>query len=59
MNRPRPKGLNITASHVLAGGLVASVVLLLIGAVLAISGRGPSVPSVTSITDMTMAIAAL
>jgi uncharacterized membrane protein len=59
MSRLRQKGLNVTVSHVLAGGLVLSVVLLLIGAVLAISGRGPSVPSVTSITDMPRAIAAL
>jgi uncharacterized membrane protein len=59
MRQPRQKGLNITVSHVLVGGLVTSVALLLVGAILAIAGRGPSVPSATSITDIPRAIAAL
>jgi uncharacterized membrane protein len=54
-----PDKLNLTVSRVLAGGLAAAIVLLLTGAVLAIAGRGPSVPSATSVSDMPRALEAL
>jgi uncharacterized membrane protein len=59
MRRPPDKNLHLAISHVLAGGLVVAVVLLLAGAALTIAGRGPSPSSATSLTDMPRAVAAL
>jgi uncharacterized membrane protein len=52
-------GLSLTVSRILAIGLAAAVVLLLTGVVLALVGRGPSLSSATTLTDIPRALAAL
>jgi uncharacterized membrane protein len=54
----RETRLNLTISRVLAVGLFTAVILLVVGAVLTLTGRGPSPPSETSIGDIPRAVAA-
>ena len=57
---PRRKArLNLTIARVLAVGLLAAIALLVVGGILALTGRDPSPPSETSIGDIPRAVAAL
>lgn len=47
-----PERLNLMVSRVLAAGLAVSITLLVTGVIMALAGRGPSVASKTSITDI-------
>lgn len=53
------RGLNVAITRLLYSGLIASLVLLLAGVLLAAVGDGPAVPRFTSFGDMPSALVRL
>ncbi len=63
-SRSKPEGdkvrrLDRMVSSVLAVGLALAIVLMVTGTVLALVGRGPSLPSKTMVADLPSALASL